>query len=233
MELDTWTAVSSIQPTSTQQGDVVGLQLGSGAQVSNGQDASAAIQVVGNPNKFKAGLVFGSTSLTSGGLAIALYAAGSGAHSIKWTNANGSTAGFITSTNTSTTNFASISFEAGGLTFRATDNAVIAQFAPYSGYANFLYFSGGNTGAGPTIQAAGSDTDVNLNLTAKGAGYINPTSPVKLPVYTIATLPNSPVAGMRGHCSNASVTTFLTALGTTTGANFVPIFYNGSAWIVG
>jgi hypothetical protein len=42
-----------------------------------------------------------------------------------------------------------------------------------------------------------------------------------------------PAAGSRAHCSNSAVNTFLTAVGVSTGAYYVPVFYNGSAWIVG
>ena len=76
----------------------------------------------------------------------------------------------------------------------------------------------------------GSATD---SATINSAGVFSFNIAAVLPTYTIATLPSSPVQGMRALCSNASVTTFMSALGLTTGGSVVPIFYNGSAWVVG
>jgi len=65
--------------------------------------------------------------------------------------------------------------------------------------------------------------------------YLGVKTPIGGASYTIAQLTalSSPLAGTRAIVTNASVTTFLTALGTTTGSNVVPVFHNGTAWIVG
>jgi hypothetical protein len=54
-----------------------------------------------------------------------------------------------------------------------------------------------------------------------------------LPVYTYAQLiALTPVAGARANCSNSNTGTFLATV-SGTGINFVPVFYNGTNWIVG
>jgi hypothetical protein len=54
------------------------------------------------------------------------------------------------------------------------------------------------TGAGPTLSATGSDTNININLTPKGTGIalINATSAIQIPVGTTAERPASPAFGM-------------------------------------
>lgn len=168
MELDVWTAVASIAPTPLQQGNVIGIQLAVGAQVAGGQDGSAGIQFAANPNKWKTGINFLSTSLTSG-LAIALFSQVSNPHTILWTNAGGFTAGKIYANNTLST-FNTISFENGGLTIRATDNAIVAQFAPSSGGVNYAYFPNAATTTPVVLQAAGTDTNISIQALPKGTG---------------------------------------------------------------
>jgi hypothetical protein len=168
MELDIWSAVASIAPTPLQQGDLVGIQLAVGAQVAGGQDGSAGIQFAANPNKWKAGINFLSTSL-SNGLAIALFSQATNPHTILWTNAGGFTAGKIYANNTLAT-FNTISFENGGLTIRATDNAIVAQFAPSSGGVNYAYFPTTATTTPVVLQAAGTDTNISIQALPKGTG---------------------------------------------------------------
>jgi hypothetical protein len=54
---------------------------------------------------------------------------------------------------------------------------------------------------------------------------------VNMKTYTIATLPTG-VQGMRASVSNAATTTFYSTV-STTGAYFVPVFYDGSYWRIG
>lgn len=67
-EFDVRSLVTTIKPNPNQQGDVVALQLASGAQLGSSSDVSAAIQIADNGAKFKTGINFISTALvvTSG-----------------------------------------------------------------------------------------------------------------------------------------------------------------------
>ena len=55
---------------------------------------------------------------------------------------------------------------------------------------------------------------------------------VKMPVYTVATLPAAGTAGRRAFVSNALTPVVLSAV-VGGGAITVPVFDNGSSWIVG
>lgn len=55
---------------------------------------------------------------------------------------------------------------------------------------------------------------------------------VKMPVYTVATLPTAGTAGRRALVSNALAPTILTAV-VGGGAVTVPVYDNGTTWIVG
>jgi len=55
---------------------------------------------------------------------------------------------------------------------------------------------------------------------------------VKMPVYTVATLPAAGTAGRRAFVSNALTPVVLSAV-VGGGAVTVPVFDNGSSWIVG
>ena len=65
--------------------------------------------------------------------------------------------------------------------------------------------------------------------------YVQSLVPLLPPSYTVATLPNSNlVPGMRATVYDCTITTFYTAVsGNGGGANWVPVFYNGSNWLIG
>ena len=66
--------------------------------------------------------------------------------------------------------------------------------------------------------------------------YVQSQVPLLPPSYTVATLPNTNlVPGMRANVSDCSITTFYTAVsGNGSGANWVPVFVDGSGvWRIG
>lgn len=67
----------------------------------------------------------------------------------------------------------------GGLFLLANPGGTIAN--------NFIMFAG-NTGVSPTLAATGTDTDVDLNLTAQGAGIVYATSPFRSPSVTTSDI---------------------------------------------
>lgn len=170
MEGDTRTLVASIAPTPFQQGDVIGVQMGSGAGLSaTGQfDASAAFQIVPNPMKWKVGINFMNNALVDG-LAIHLAAQASNPHRIQWKNSGGFQAGTIQSTVTGS-NAHNLTFTSNGLQVSGSDGSAVAYFNPLTGGANWLTFSGNSTGGASVIGAAGTDANVDLKLARQGTG---------------------------------------------------------------
>lgn len=69
----------------------------------------------------------------------------------------------------------------------------------------------------------------NATLT-HSAGQLASNVPLILPTYTVATLP-TPVTGMRARVSDANATTFYSTVAGG-GSNVVPVFYNGTNWVI-
>ena len=97
--------------------------------------------------------------------------------------------------------------------------------------ANYVDVSNAVAGSGPVIKALGGDTNIDLVLTPKGTGNVRATAPVKLQVYTVATLPtcNAASAYSMAAVSDATAPTYNAAL-TGGGAISIPVFCDGSAW---
>ena len=98
-------------------------------------------------------------------------------------------------------------------TINASTSSGIVQTADTSGVLALQ--TGGTTAI--TIDASQNTTS---------AGWI------KFPVYTVATLPAAGSAGRRAFVSNALTPVVLSAV-VGGGAITVPVFDNGSSWIVG
>lgn len=70
---------------------------------------------------------------------------------------------------------------AGGVFLKDSDGAVIASFIRTASEVNYLQHTGAAAGAEPVIAAVGSDTDVGIKLTPKGAGLVEITAnPLRL-----------------------------------------------------
>ena len=81
------------------------------------------------------------------------------------------------------------------------------------------------------IQTA--DTSGTIELQSNGTTMLSIISTgVKFPVYTVATLPTAGVAGRRAFVSNALTPVALSAV-VGGGAVTVPVYDNGTTWIVG
>jgi hypothetical protein len=155
----------------------VGIQIASGCGLSSaGQfDASCAIQIQDNPMKFKAGINFGSNSIvgtdgiTGTGVAISMAKG----HKVIWYNSAGAEVGGVWSQATTSALGTKIVFNDVGLTMVSVSGAnAIAYFTPVASSVNWLQFTAAATGDPPLIAAAGTDTDVDLRLAAKGAGVL-------------------------------------------------------------
>lgn len=65
-----------------------------------------------------------------------------------------------------------------------------------------------------------------------GPNFSNAGKPIVFQALTVATLPASPVLGMKAFVTDAASTTFAESL-TGGGANSVPVYYDGSVWRIG
>ena len=85
-----------------------------------------------------------------------------------------------------------------------------------------------DTSGSLVVQTNGTTTALTIDTSqnATFAGW------VKMPVYTVATLPAAGTAGRRAFVSNALTPVALSAV-VGGGAITVPVFDNGTSWIVG
>jgi hypothetical protein len=95
------------------------------------------------------------------------------------------------------------------------------QVATGAGTNNYF---GDNILVGSVTPTAGAE---KLQVT----GSVSVTGTTKQSVYTVATLPVG-TAGCRSFVSDATVTTFASIVAGT-GANFVPVYHNGTNWLIG
>lgn len=65
-----------------------------------------------------------------------------------------------------------------------------------------------------------------------GPNFSSAVKPIVFQALTVATLPASPVSGMKAFVTDAASTTFAASL-TGGGANSVPVYYDGSVWRIG
>ena len=78
-----------------------------------------------------------------------------------------------------------------------------------------------------------ADTSGTLELQSNGTTQLSILSTgVKFPVYTVATLPVAGTAGRRAFVSNALTPVALSAV-VGGGAVTVPVYDNGTSWMVG
>lgn len=82
---------------------------------------------------------------------------------------------------------------------------------------------------GNVLIGSGSETAGLERLQVTGAAYVSTT--IKQGVYTVATLPTG-TAGMRAFVSDANATTFASIVAAG-GANFVPVYHDGTNWRIG
>ncbi len=199
MELDTRALAVSIVPTPLQQGNLVGLQLASGAgqaavESTTLYDASAAIQIARNPTRFNVGINFMIDSLTgcdgSSGAAPAIQM-GSG-HALVWYNIHGSIVSQIRSDVKTAANGSALIFNDSGANFCNEAGTPLLQVNPTVSAANFLFVQPGQTGQPLVLAAAGSDTSVDLQVSPKGSGRI------VIPIGNVGNFANDATAATGG-----------------------------------
>lgn len=212
-------AVNYIKANGSATGAPVGL-------AATGSDANILMRV---EDKGGSGVALTSNSN------YALLAQNSSASAVNYVRASGSATGLpvgFVAQGTDPTVLIRVDDKGGAGAALASNSvyALIAQNASASA-VNYLSVKGATTGNGVDIASAGSDTNIDLNLTAKGTGTIVAGSPIKLKSYTVATLPtcNAGAQGNFAYVTDATAPTYNGAL-TGGGAVKVPVFCDGAAW---
>lgn len=158
-----------------QTGGVFGVWLAGGGDPpfggSSANPSNAGIVVLKNDNTWNRGLVFMRDALTDGE-AISLSSEGdsSNSHFLRWYNAAGNSTFVIKGDTTSADEYA-ILRDNSGLCINGVGNN-IACFVSSPTAVNSLNISSGITGQAPSIEATGSDTNVDLSFLTKGSGKI-------------------------------------------------------------
>lgn len=178
IEVDTRTLKDSIAANPFQIGDVVGLQIASGAEWAGaGQfDASAAIQIAANPMQFKRGIVFGATAIdgTDGVTGVGEAISFARHHIMRWYAGSATPTSYINSTASTTANGVGIDLGANQLAINAAQNGSLQHaFVTNPSAVNYFAFYSAVAGAATRILAGGLDTNINISIEPKGsAGHV-------------------------------------------------------------
>lgn len=193
------------------------------------QDASVAIQIVNNPMKWQAGIMFDATSLTGcdgvNGTAVAIGLATG--HAFQWYGSSGAKTASIIGTGTTTANSHKLQFGETTSGFVQNQNGnFIFSWNSVASAVNNLLIQPAITGSAPGINAVGSDTNIGLALAAKGTGSISLTNPTTVTGSLVASgndklLYNTTNALSIPNSTATTVTTF-TKVFDLVNANFAP-----------
>lgn len=172
IEIDTRTMNASITPNPYQLGDVIGLQIASGAEWSaTGQfDASAAIQIAPNPKAFKVGINFYNGALTDLGGGVTEAVAMPRYSLLSWYVSGGTRAAYITSSVTSASNGVAMDLTNNQVNMSSVGGALNFAFVHTASVANYLAFYSATAGNAVRILAGGTDSIIDVSVEPKGVG---------------------------------------------------------------
>lgn len=170
--------LTGIDPYFQDQGQTIGIQIASGAELpSAGQfDTTAAINIQNNGSKFYRGIVFGHDALTGSdgvtGFAEAISLAKG--HKIQWWGSQGVATSSIYCNGTTAAGGLGMLFTENQMQLRAgvTGKLVYQMFAP-TGSVNYVSNRASLTGNAVQVFADGDDTNIDLQLIAKGTGTLS------------------------------------------------------------
>lgn len=132
--------------------------------------STAALAVLNNTHTWNSGVVFARDALTNGE-AMALSSEGiGGAHALKWYNAAGTVTLAIQCSSNDTTPWL-IDRSNNGFTVQRNSQTLFTVNGSASA-VNGLTVFGSNAGTQPQLVAAGTDTNIDLQLTPKGSGNV-------------------------------------------------------------
>lgn len=174
IEVDTRTTTDSIVPHPWQLGEVVGMQLASGAEATGvGQfDASCAIQIAANPMQFKKGINFMNDALdgSSGGVGEACAIAMAISQNVEWFNSSGVRTAYVKATTTNAANTTAIIMNDSGLFVVGAAGQACAAVVNVNSAVNYLQLSASTATNPVRLIAAGTDTNIDVQLEPKGTG---------------------------------------------------------------
>ena len=198
-ELEVRSLVATVTPNPNQQGDAIGLQIGAGCGLSaSGQfDCSAAIQIVANPMKWKAGINFlaGSLVPTSSIADAVMLPTG---YRIGWFDASNNIIGGIYSSVATAANATILQFSDAGTSVFNNAGQTLFNVPRVASAANYISAGAAVASSAPYLAAIGSDSNINLQLSPKGTGGVivgaNSTPLTKIVAYTPSITPASVAA---------------------------------------
>lgn len=134
--------------------------------------SGAGITFIKNAKTWNSGIVFASDAITldgsSRGYAVKLAAG----HMMAWYGAAGQLGARIWSSNTTNSTDCGLEFLANTVRFIGSGGTIIGQVENVASAANYLRLISQTTTNAPELRAGGSDTDIDLALTAKGTGVL-------------------------------------------------------------
>jgi hypothetical protein len=177
MELDVRTRSATITPTPWQMGDVVGIQLAVGAELTAvGQfDASAGISFAKNPMRWKAGIVFQHDALlgTDGASGQASAIVMAPHQQIEWQNSTGALMSYITSRITDTAKRSSLVFnDVGAFFVDGSTSGGLGGFAFVASAVNYPVLTPSTAGNPVTLDSSGSDANRDIWIKPAGTGVV-------------------------------------------------------------
>lgn len=145
-----------------------------------------------------------------------------GADAVINLNIQGKSTGRVIVTNLTTSGQAIMLDPRFNRVFDYTNNVEVARFNGAAGAVNFLSFSAGIAGVGVFFNATGSDTDVSINLSPKGAGRTNVTN-----LSATSAILTSPRIVTAIYDTNGAIA--LAIIPTASAVNYVQITNNAAA----
>ena len=172
-------------PYSLYGGGALGIAVAAGGSIAAGAPggyaypSTAGILISNNTQSWNTGILFGATSITGtdgvtgNGTAIELAKG----HTIEWYTPSGFTGALITSSVADATKKVSLAFGENFVAFSNQTGAYTSTVENVGGSVNYLRQIAQTTGNAPQLLAGGSDTNVDLSLSAKGTGSVVVDSP--------------------------------------------------------
>lgn len=162
-------------PYAQPSGQVIGLQIASGAQFTGASDSTAAVNIQANGAKFGAGIIFGATSLTGTdgtgtGTAVAMRLARG--HLLQWMSSNTVTTTQILSTSATAANSVTVNFAESATLFSNSSSGknLFGIINIGATACNYVQFQASGPGNATQMLMAGDDTNIDLQVVLKGTG---------------------------------------------------------------
>jgi hypothetical protein len=167
-------AYNNTMTPNAQTTGVFGLWLAAGGDNAFGgasvNPSTAGIAFVKNSNTWNTGIVFMRDALTSGSAISMSSDAVGGDHTIGWFNAAGNSTFYITSNNTTSTQW-SLRNQSGGV-YIYKQSSMICNFSGPTTVANGLTVYAGGVGEAVRLLASGTDTNIDISFVPQGTGVV-------------------------------------------------------------